>query len=52
MISPGIGAAVVAAKDGIASPRRVAACTAGDDRNWTSTRMGFPFPAAAVCAAR
>ena len=48
MISPGIGAAVVAAKDGIASPRRVAACTAGEERNWTSTRMAFPFPAAWV----
>ena len=48
MTSPGIGSAVVAAKEGMASPRKVAACTAGEDRNWTRTRMGFPFPAAAV----
>jgi hypothetical protein len=39
---------VVAAKEGIASPRRVAACTSGEERNWTSTRMGFPLIAAAV----
>src|SRR4029453_11382635 len=45
-IRPAIGASVVAANDGSASPRRVAACMEGEDRNWTSTRMGFPFPAA------
>jgi hypothetical protein len=48
MISPAIGAAVAAANSGIASPRRVAACTDGEDRNWTRTRMGTPSPRRAV----
>jgi hypothetical protein len=51
-ISPGIGAAVVSAKLGIASPDRVAAWTVGEDRNWTRTRMGSPFPRGVGCPAR